>query len=91
MYSMSVRCNYSRQHLIWAAYMLLQDKDHLKYCPFPSGLSKKIIRDYLRDQMSMFGMDDYSLFGSDYVDRGPENKTAYNKAKKWVENRNWDK
>jgi len=89
MYTMSVKCNYDNNHLIWAAYMLLTDKEYMKYAQWP--LNKKSIRDKLREQIAVFGSDEYSLFGEDYSSGNYYDMESYNKAKEWVESRKWDK
>lgn len=66
----------TKDDLVWATYMVLRDGGKA---------TRKIVLQYLREQMSMFGDQDF-LKGSEWG--GSSDEHEYLKAKDFVEN-NW--
>lgn len=83
--SMSVKMAYTIDHLVWAAYQILSDRELIRYRQYP--LDKKFVKAYLREQMVIFGSDFESLAGERFFNDVEQD--VYDKAQKWVTSRNW--
>lgn len=78
----SIKFEIGKELLVWAAYMQIGEKK-------PSRLSKQAVLTYLKEQIFMFGIDDESLMGSNYVrerdDDDLDDNPDYQNAIQWVE------
>ena len=63
----------TKEHLIWAAYK----------CNHNTRTKEKVLA-YLKEQISLFGTDESSLFGENY-NEGSIDGSIYEEAKAWVE------
>ena len=60
-YGLVIKQTVTTQELVWAIYYLIEMKGIA-----PKKISKTMLNRFLKDQMSMFGRDGDSLFGSSY-------------------------
>jgi len=62
----------TKRQIIWATYQIMR-RSH------STTMTK--VKFYLKEQLALFGTDDYSLIGENY----PESEALYNEAKEWAE------
>lgn len=83
--TITLKLEVPKQHLEWAAYMLIINQ---------AKLSKKAIMEYLKEQYTLFGTDNVSLMGEEKasffelyfedLDLLEEDLVSIQKAKEWI-------